>query len=329
MSKTINQEQTIAVIGAGLAGLRCASLLAAAGYQVSVFEKSRGTGGRLSSSRLGELTTDLGVPFIETDSVEFQEWLQAHADVAQRWQPKLSDFSLVASSNASTRQLWVGTPRSSGITRLLAKGVSLHTETRVSVVWPDKNGVLLRDEQSETLGHFDKVVIATPAPQAAPLLDVLQSYQARAAAIKMLPAWVVSLALDERPPALEGIDLLEGSHPEFARVLRDSSKPQRQGEVWTLQANTQWSESYLNLSAETVMHELVAALVALTGDPIHVNHYRSHRWLYCDALNPEEVGALWDTDKAIGVCGEWLAGGGVDGAWKSGTELAQMILSSQ
>lgn len=328
MSKKENQEQRIAVIGAGLAGMRCAALLAEAGFQVSVFDKSRGTGGRLSSSRLGELTTDLGVPFIDTQLDELRQWLYAHQQHTQRWLPNQTDFAFSAAPNVATRELWVGVPRSSGLTRILASGITLYPETRVSVVWPDQQGVLLRDEHADTLGHFDKVVIATPAPQAAPLLDVIQSYQARAAAINMLPAWVVALELAEKPASLYDIDLLEGEHSEFARVLCESSKPQRQGEIWTLQATSDWSQAYLNLSADTVMHEMVASLVALTGDPIQVKNYRSHRWLYCEAQNPEAVGALWDADKSIGVCGEWLAEGGVDGAWKSGTQLAQMIMSS-
>lgn len=328
MSKTIHKGQRVAVIGAGLSGLRCASLLANAGLTVSVFEKSRGTGGRLSSSRLGALTADLGVPFIETQLPDFREWLLQHPGTIERWRPYQTDFALTQPIQSLERELWVGVPRSSMLTRLLAEGVHLHTETRVSVAWPDRQGILLRDDQTEMLGHFDTVIIATPAPQAVPLLDALQSSQTRAAAVKMQPAWVLSLELEERPASLAHIDLIEGEHPEFSRILRDSSKPQRSGEVWTLQANSAWSEAYLNLSGETVMHELVAALVALTGDPVQVSQYRAHRWLYCDTQHSESVNALWDPHKGVGVCGEWLAGGGVDGAWKSGSELAQMILSS-
>lgn len=328
MSKILNKSQTVAVIGAGLSGLRCASLLANEGFTVSVFEKSRGTGGRLASSRLGELTTDLGVPFIETQLTDFRDWLLQHSSAVARWQPYQTDFTLAQATQNSQRELFVGVPRSSMLTRLLAEGVHLRTETRVSVAWPDRQGILLRDDQAEILGHFDKVIIATPAPQAVPLLDALQSNQTRAAAVKMQPSWVLSLELHERPASLTQIDLIEGKHAEFSRILRDSSKPKRSGEIWTLQANTAWTEAYLNLSAETVMHELVAAFVALTGDPIQVKQYRAHRWLYCDTQHSESVSALWDADKSVGVCGEWLAGGGVDGAWKSGSELAQMILSS-
>lgn len=321
-------QPTLAVIGAGLSGLRCAALLEEAGYAVTVFEKSRGTGGRLAASRLSGVTTDLGIPYIETQQPEFRQWLESHPAQVQRWQPRETDFSLSVAQVNPARELWVGVPRSSAITRTLAANIQLQTETRVSVVWPDRNGVLLRDESAEMLGHFDLVVVATPAPQAAPLLDAVQRFKARAETVHMQPAWIVSLLLETRPEALAHTDLIEGEHPELQRVLRDGSKPGRAGEVWTLQASRQWSETYLNLSADTVMHELVAALVALTGDPLVVKAHRVHRWLYCNAVSTESSVALWDADSGIGVCGDWVAGGGVDAAWQSGTELARMILSS-
>jgi len=42
-----------AVIGAGMAGLTCATALRAAGHGVLVLDKSRGPGGRMSTRRLG------------------------------------------------------------------------------------------------------------------------------------------------------------------------------------------------------------------------------------------------------------------------------------
>ena len=46
------QEVRIAVIGAGIAGLACAQELARADAKVTVFERSRGLGGRLATRRV-------------------------------------------------------------------------------------------------------------------------------------------------------------------------------------------------------------------------------------------------------------------------------------
>jgi monoamine oxidase len=47
----IEEKSQVAIIGAGLAGLSCASALAKAGMQVKVFEKSRGLAGRMSTRK--------------------------------------------------------------------------------------------------------------------------------------------------------------------------------------------------------------------------------------------------------------------------------------
>ena len=49
---------TVAVIGAGISGLVCARTLRDHGYPVTVFEKSRGVGGRMATRR-----TDDGFQF--------------------------------------------------------------------------------------------------------------------------------------------------------------------------------------------------------------------------------------------------------------------------
>ena len=48
---TTAQTLPVAIIGAGLAGLSCAQALVQAGYQVHVFDKSRGPSGRMSTRR--------------------------------------------------------------------------------------------------------------------------------------------------------------------------------------------------------------------------------------------------------------------------------------
>ncbi|MDO9620329.1 MAG: FAD-dependent oxidoreductase, partial [Moraxellaceae bacterium] len=41
--------RSIAIIGAGMSGLSCASALQQLGHNVTVFDKSRGMGGRMST----------------------------------------------------------------------------------------------------------------------------------------------------------------------------------------------------------------------------------------------------------------------------------------
>ncbi|SEF71176.1 NAD(P)/FAD-dependent oxidoreductase [Marinobacterium lutimaris] len=314
--------ERVAIIGSGIAGMRLGELLSNAGIDVVVFEKSRGTGGRLASTRLGQGSADLGTALIEPGSAAFESWLQAQG--AREWAPVKTDFSL---NPQEGHRGWVGYPRSSSLTRNLTGAVELRTEVRVGVVWPDREGVLLRDSEGEPLGYFDAVVVTTPAPQAAPLLDAVQRFRQRAEKVEMHPVWSLLLSLPSRPQRLGECDWLEGAHPILQRVVRDSSKPGREGENWVIQASQEWSQLHRDEEPSWVAEQLTAALSELCDERVHPAFSRVHRWAYARAaVAAGQELSLWDEHLGIGACGDWLSGGDVEGAWRSANELAARIL---
>ncbi len=56
----------VAIVGAGLAGLRCAGLLAEQGYEVTVYEASDGVGGRARTDSVGDFRLDRGFQVLLT-----------------------------------------------------------------------------------------------------------------------------------------------------------------------------------------------------------------------------------------------------------------------
>ena len=53
-------SQSIAVLGAGLSGLRCAALLQEAGFDVQVYEKADRIGGRMMTDKVDGFLLDHG-----------------------------------------------------------------------------------------------------------------------------------------------------------------------------------------------------------------------------------------------------------------------------
>ena len=68
----------VAVIGSGMAGLTAARILEAAGAIVTVFDKSKGTGGRLSSRSFEGGWIDHGAPYFSSEQTGFSEFLRGH-----------------------------------------------------------------------------------------------------------------------------------------------------------------------------------------------------------------------------------------------------------
>ena len=57
---------SIAVVGAGLSGLRCATLLQASGHDVQVFERSKQIGGRMQTDVVDGFLLDHGFHVMQT-----------------------------------------------------------------------------------------------------------------------------------------------------------------------------------------------------------------------------------------------------------------------
>jgi renalase len=306
----------IAVIGAGPAGLACARALAGEGHGVTVFEKSRGPGGRMSSRRAGELRFDHGCPMLE-EGAAAKAFLEAGAEV----EPFADGVVCVPAMNAGAKAL--------------SDGIELRCQVEVERVAGAPSGLELF-AAGESVGTFDRVAITAPAPQAANLLaDVAPALADRAGEAQFSPCWAVMAAWKEE--TLPGdIDLVRDPFPEaeLAWAVRESAKPGREpGERWTLQAGPRWSEGHLEDEPIEVERQLLGALgVALQagGALPPPDFLTTHRWRYSRVTQALEDPFLLDELVGIGATGDWCGGGGgVDKALAGGEALANAIISGR
>lgn len=299
----------VAIIGAGLAGCLVAHGLARAGARPELFDKSRGTGGRLASARLGEFSADLGAPLIDDDSAARLLGISPQCPL-ERWSHRRARFDTAEQVECSVA---VAVPRASALTRHLLQTVPLHSATRIIELQSDPRGWWLRAEQGERFGPYARVVVATPAPQAVPLLAAAPALQQRAAAVEMAPAWVMLVQLARPIAALAGIDRLEAGHALLARACRDSAKPGRAGEIWQLQARSDWSAGQLQADPVRVGEQLLQALAERAGEGLTPIASRVHRWLYAEVVATPGVPTPVD-DCGLAVCGDWTLGRGLAAA---------------
>jgi hypothetical protein len=320
----------VAVIGAGIAGLACATALQQAGLAVRVFDKSHGAGGRMSTRRGEDWQCDHGVQYFTARDALFRDEVNRwqHAGVVSLWQPRLAVLPDPAHhTQLDPPQRFVGTPGMSAPARWLARRLNLTTLTTVRQLQRRDDGWrLFSDEHGWLPTPHAAVVLALPAPQCVPLLQAAaRELAAQAAQIVMRGNWTLMLRYDH-PTALP-FDAAFVNDGPLRWVACDSSKPGRDGETcWVLHASPEWSDAHLEDTPEAVSEILLAAFAQL-GAPSPAA-WSAHRWRYADANPALNVGALWQADSGIGVCGDWLNGGKVEGAWLSGQSLAQRIMQS-
>lgn len=326
--------KNIAVIGAGMAGLSCSQALQQAGFLVTVFEKSRGPSGRVSTRQGEGWQADHGAQYFTVSQpafeVQVQKWLQL--GVVAEWQGRLyeADDSGVRPKQ-SDKKRYVGVPRNTCPARQMAQSLTVELEQTVQeITFAEGKWRVKSKEHGVYPQVFDKVVLAIPAPQAQALLGFNLEIQTLAATVKMRGCWAV-MGRYSHPLELPFDGLFVNTGP-LSWVARDSSKPGRlhEGsvvkEVWVLHASAEWSEANIERAPEEVALELLAAFKALGGE-VPMEH-SVHRWRYADCGQYLHQGYAWDAAQQLGLCGDWLNGGKVEGAWMSGYQLAQEMIQA-
>jgi predicted NAD/FAD-dependent oxidoreductase len=320
----------IAIIGSGMAGLSAAHALTAAGLCVHLFDKARGSGGRLSSKRSDAGDLDLGAQYFTARDRHFvdavQHW-QENGWLAE-WKPALYQSQAgQLSPSADTQLRFVGVPRMSALTRNLLGELPVTFACRITEVFRGEQHWHLLDADGQSHGPFSRVIVATPAPQAAALLSAAPKLAASAASVAMDPAWAVALAFAKPlDTPVEGC-FVQDSPLDW--LARNRSKPGRFAipDTWVLHATSAWSRQHLDLPSEAVVEQLRCAFAELIGCAVpEADFSLAHRWLYARPTQTHHWGALADADLGLYACGDWCLSGRVEGAWLSGQEAARRLL---
>ncbi|MGQ5525268.1 NAD(P)/FAD-dependent oxidoreductase [Chitinimonas sp. PSY-7] len=318
----------VAVIGAGIAGLSCANALTQAGLNVAIFDKARSAGGRMATRRGEFASFDHGAQYFTAHLPTFHEvvaqW-QA-AGVVTEWKGRIVAWDGTKFEDADGKTRYVAEPGMSGLCRYLLGELNFFAQHKLIGFDREGDGWRLDFENGETAA-CRRLVLALPAPQSAALLENMPELQATIAGVIMSPAWAVMTRFSE-PINLDFAGCFVNQGP-LSWVARDSSKPGRPaGEAWVLHGSPSWSQAHVNEKEGNVSNALLAAFRNLAGIQIGVEELSAHRWLYAQADNPMNVGCLMDASGTLGLAGDWINGSRVEGAWDSGFQLAEKMLST-
>lgn len=322
----------IAIIGTGIAGLSAARTLHDAGQVVHLFDKSRGSGGRMASKTIASDTFDLGAQYFTTRDRRFTEVVHQwqSGGWAEQWSPNLfqsQEGQLTPSTDEQLR--WVGTPTMNAIAQSLIEELPVTFSCRITDVFRGEEFWTLVDATGTNHGPFSQVIIAVPAPQASALLAAAPKLAAVAASVAMEPTWAVALGFaTPLDTAVEGCFVRDDA---LDWIARDHSKPGRDGslDTWVLHASNQWSRQHIDLSREAVTELLHGAFAELIDCVVPEPAFTlAHRWLYARPTQSHEWSALADSGLGLYACGDWCLSGRIEGAWLSGQEAARKLLEN-
>tara|TARA_R110002072_G_scaffold9584_2_gene46376 strand:+ start:2306 stop:3352 length:1047 start_codon:yes stop_codon:yes gene_type:complete len=324
----------VLVVGAGMSGLIAATELQKSGFSVACVEKSRGSGGRLSSKRI-EFEKNKSIIKFDLGCASFGATTELFRSRVEYW-ISLGIAKVWRFSDSAGSQ-YVATPRSSSITRYLADQLDVYFATRVTEIRKDNTlwSVYTGEIGQRTLfAQAKNIIFATPPQQTADLLPYGHSFIAALSQPILLPQWVLMLKVKGHLALND--DYYEFTDSIISRLILEQSKPGRSEsddyQVWVVQADIKWTADNLETNKSSLEHALLAELMAKTGSPIIVDGTYLHRWLYSVAQPSELTGKMFLNDAdGLWICGDYLADttrlSGVEAAFTSGYYLAKNYLA--
>ncbi len=240
-SSSSPRVKKIAIIGAGMAGITAARTLAQAGHQVTVFEKSKGVSGRMSTRRTDVGSFDHGTQYFTVRDARFRQMMQwalnDAPDIARPWGANAvrvldAQGRTLEAALPSREPHWVAQPGMSALVAhmaapLLAAG-RVRLSTQVTHITRQADHYILTcsnalDAKAPTQQHagFDHVLLAIPSVQAQDLLaqswlsptlskkkQTIEQIPGRVAdfakkiqAVTVAPCWTLMLAFPNTLPS--------------------------------------------------------------------------------------------------------------------------------
>lgn len=321
--------KSVAIIGAGMAGITAARTLQARGFKVSVFEKSRGLSGRMSTrvSRAG-FQFDHGAQFITAKGAAFRSFLDEAVSLgsASLWNDP--DFPA-----HTQKQRYVGAPAMNQLLVPFARDLDVQFGTTTEPIQPEGKSWRVRSMERGDHGLFDIVISTVPSEQAKHLSSAVAAFAPSLAIIEMAPCWSLMLAFEDRiEPGFSVYQNQDGAKEgPFGWIARNSGKPGRDPttDQWIVHANPDWSIAHLELEKEDVANRLLMQFRQIAATDFPQPLYKAaHRWRYAMTTQPLGKPFLCDDSETFYLGGDWCLGARVESAFDSALAMANAILTA-
>ncbi len=316
------EPATVAIIGAGLAGLSCARLITSSPtFSVTVFDKSRGIGGRLATRRGPHGQWDHGAQYLTAQTKDFLSALEH----LPQWTAASGQRQSLPPS-AHDRKIFVSEPAQNSFLKSWTKTLDVRLNTSITAIEHTDRGWTLSIQGKPIQQRFDYLLVTTPAPQAQALLKGSAALP-RLDQVELAPCWTLMVAT-AAPLSLPAA--LYNPHPDVAWVAANHTKPGRDTNkpCYVMQAHASWSEKHIEDDIDSARNALMQLLQIIAGQHINPLHTDAHRWRYAQTQVPLGEPFLYNSATRLGVAGDWCLGERAEHAFQSGCALAKHLINS-
>lgn len=304
----------IVILGAGMSGIACALRLYK-NFDVQIFEKSKGVGGRLCAKKTEKGLFHFGAQYCSAQSSAFQNFLKEND--AKKFLG--SSFDMNTNSCIDTHNYFVGINGMHSLLKNYNQILNMHFSQKAIKVDEKKKLVYFESGNTES---YDIVISSLPLPQAQEIFEAEIEHDAT-----FNPCISMGMILKGQT---------HNEHNAYKNIDQDiswlgSSKFYNPGdnETWVLQFSPQTSLEKINNpnnSLEVICNDAVQHTIKGKYEIMHCGVFK---WKYalCKRSNLEKkFTSMSDNSFAIG---DWNISPRVESAYISGSELGKFLIETR
>ena len=313
------------VIGGDITALIISNILQRKGIKVTVLDKNQKIGGRLSTRRLSEGDSQIGVfddgiQYFSVEDSQFQVWVDdwLEYNVIKKWS--------LGFDRAEVKPYYCGVSGNYGIAKYLAKNLDVYTNTEVIKINYEKKWSVETQSDRQYQGHM--LVMTSPVPESLSLLNT--SLMPLPLEIRFsleqieYDSCITVLALLEKQSKIiapGGMKLQGNSLAWLADNYQKGISPNGYGV--TLQATPKFSREYWRSDDAEIAYKLLTTAADYLDSP--VIKYQVHRWGYNLPQTFYSEPCLGLLELPLIMAGDAFVAPTVEGAVMSGIAAAELI----
>ena len=301
----------IAIIGAGFSGCNLFNNLKDKYENITIFEKSRGVGGRLSTKYIEDKFIDHGTSSLIpiTDDLKF-----FCLDLVKNGVLKAKYDEFIPKTGINS------------ICKFLIDEKDLQTNTKITKASNLNNKWILEDENNVIYEDFDLLFIAIPAPQITQIqIELPNEFKEKLSCIKYDSIFSLILYSKEdiklnENKIYENIDVKDIINNSKKYLYKDfSSYVIHSSKEFANSINHKTKEEIYELFIENLDDEIKKDLDRFTIIP--------HLWKYATAKSSLDMPYFFNEEKNIGICGDYFNHNNIEAALLSSELLGNKILN--
>ena len=323
--------KNVAVIGAGITGITLANLLQKK-VNLTVFEKSRGVGGRMATRRAEPYQFNHGAQYFKIENKEFKNFLQPliqnkiikHLEANHI---EILNKEVIKRTKTYNKIYYTPVSKMNSVVKyLINNNFFIKLLCKIDKTIKENDKWFIIDSDNVSYGPYDWLFITIPPNQALEILYNNFKFLDIIKKIKMRSCYSLMLGFDKIKEFDFDTALFLDEDVQWLSIRKKIIENKKYYNL-LINSSYDFAEKNVNSSKDKISDYLIKQVSEIVKYELNnYEHKALHFWKYAMSEKNNNLGSLLDEDLKVIVCGDWCMNGKVEGGFLSAKDAAKKLI---